>query len=62
MKTCVILHNMKVEDKRVIFLNYSYNHILSKVITPIEVTHNGRISFFDFIDNYDILGEVNTPH
>ena len=62
MKTCIILHKMVVEYERGKLLNYSYDHSLSEVITQIQETHQVRVSFSDFIDNFHMLRDVNTHH
>jgi hypothetical protein len=51
MKKCVILHNMIVEDEHDCYLDYSYDSNPLAVITTVEVTRSGRISFSDFIEN-----------
>jgi hypothetical protein len=57
MKTCIILHNMIVEDERNTFLEYSYDDAPpGAIITPVEVSRDGTsISFSDFINNFQSM-------
>jgi hypothetical protein len=60
MKTCIILHNMIVEDERDSYLQYVYNGNASAFITPVEVVREGQISFAKFLDNYNAMKDVET--
>ena len=60
MKTCIILHNMIVEDEQDSYLQYVYNGNASAVITPVEVVREGQISFANFLDNYNAMKGVET--
>jgi hypothetical protein len=56
MKACIILHNMIVEDERGTYLDYSYDHSPTAIITPVEVLRDGTsISFAEFIDNHESM-------
>lgn len=51
MNSWIILTNMNMEDEQGSYLEYIHNQNPSVVITRIEVTRNGPISLFEFIDN-----------
>ena len=52
MKSCIILHNMIVEDEQDSYLEYEYDTRPDAVVTPIEISRNSQIPFSDFIDNF----------
>jgi hypothetical protein len=53
MKACIILHNMIFEDEQGIYLDYSYVHSPTTIITPVEVLKDGTsILFAEFINNH----------
>ncbi|KAA1081131.1 hypothetical protein PGT21_050295 [Puccinia graminis f. sp. tritici] len=58
MKSCIILHNMIVEDERDSYLEYVYDQNPAEVITPVEVTRGTQISFSEFIDNYHSMKDI----
>jgi hypothetical protein len=60
MKTCIILHNMIVEDEHNSYLQYVYNGKASAVITLVEVVREGQISFASFLDNYNSMKDADT--
>jgi hypothetical protein len=62
MKCCIILHNMIVEDERDTYLQYDYDNNTSAVITPVEVTRHGRLTFDAFIENYESMRSSATHH
>ena len=60
MKTCIILHNMIVEDERNQYLDYSYDSNPAAVVTPVEVRHDHTTSFSEFIDNFHSMKDAAT--
>ena len=62
MKACIILHNMIVEDERHKYLDYAYDQHPGSIITPVEVSRNGSISFEEYINNYLSLKDLEVHH
>jgi hypothetical protein len=60
MIACIILHNMIVEDERDSYLEYVYDQNPAAVITPLQVVRDSRISFTEFLDNYEAMKDVET--
>jgi hypothetical protein len=51
---------MIVEDERGTYLQYNRDNNTSAVITPAEVTREGRLTFDKFIENYDSMKNAAT--
>jgi hypothetical protein len=66
MKTCVILHNMIVEDEREQKFNFDYDVDEHAVVTTVDVVHPvdmvspSQIDFDRFLSNYQEIRDVET--
>ena len=62
MKACIILHNMIVEEERGRYMDYMYHQTPGAIITPVEISRNGSISFEEYINNYLSLKDLEMHH